>query len=57
MESLGIKLAFVGIRRPKVYFDFLEFRLKEETKPTPESNEHSDIRRKGSGPRCTSSQL
>lgn len=57
MESLGIKLAFVGIQKSIFYVDFLEFRLKEETKATPESKEHSDIRQKGNGPRCTSSQL
>lgn len=37
MESQGIKLAFVGIQKSIFYVDFLEFRLKEETKPTPES--------------------
>lgn len=57
MENLGIKLAFVRIQKSIFYVDFLEFKLKEETKPAPESKEHSDIRRKGKGPRCPSSQL
>lgn len=41
MGSLGIKLAFVEIQKSIFYVDFFfEFRLKEETKPTPESKEH-----------------